>query len=203
MSELNESVEIAEETFLGDLVTFVLDEIKHAPKAWQAMSESEQDSVIERLDARSKTIVSKAINILASKDRATVVAKIESITFKAGIKAVLQVSPHAVFRHELADAEGQAVMIVIPNAEEILENGNGMPQADRDQPELGIDEDPLFDECLQTVRELGRVSISSVQRAMKIGYNRAANLVEQLQRAGWVTEADYNGVRELVVKQAA
>tara|TARA_R110001599_G_scaffold339851_1_gene559751 strand:+ start:37492 stop:37761 length:270 start_codon:yes stop_codon:yes gene_type:complete len=89
MSELNEVVEIAEETFLGDLVTFVLDEIKHMPKHWALMSEAEQDSVIERLDARSKTIVSKAINILASQNRATCVAKIESITFKAGIKAVL------------------------------------------------------------------------------------------------------------------
>tara|TARA_R110001599_G_scaffold339851_1_gene559752 strand:+ start:37762 stop:38103 length:342 start_codon:yes stop_codon:yes gene_type:complete len=113
------------------------------------------------------------------------------------------VSPHAHFRHELADAEGQSVMIVIPNADEILENGNGMPEADKDQPELGLDEDPLFDECLQTVREQGKVSISSVQRAMKIGYNRAANLVEQLQRAGWVTEPNKDGIRELVVEQAA
>lgn len=203
MSEQIEVAEIAEETFLGDLVSFVLEEMKYMPKQWALMSESEQGAVIERLDLRAKTIVKRAINILASQNRANVVAKIESITFKAGIKALLQVSPHAHFRHELADAEGQSVMIVIPNADEILENGQGMPEAEKDQPELGLDEDPLFDECLQTVRELGKVSISVVQRAMKIGYNRAANLVEQLQRAGWVTEADHNGVRELVVEKAA
>ena len=189
LDEIN-PVEVAEETFIGDLVSMALDEIKNVPKSWQELSEVDQGMVIDRLQSRVKTAASQAINIIASNNRPTVLANIESITFKAGIKAVLQVMPQAAHRHELADAEGCQVMIVIPHSEQITENGEGMPEADSDQPELGLDEDNLLDEALQTVKELDRVSISALQRKMKIGYNRAANLIEQLQRAGFVTEPD-------------
>jgi len=201
MSEQNEAVDVAEETFIGDLVSMAVTEIKNMPKSWQELSEDEQGEVIERLQNRAKSAAGQAINIIASNNRPTVLANIESITFKAGIKAVLQVSPQAAHRHELADAEGCQVMLVIPHTEQMTENGEGMPEADKDQPELGLDEDSLFDEAMQTVKELNRVSISALQRKMKIGYNRAANLIEQLQRAGIVTEPDERGARSLVLRK--
>jgi S-DNA-T family DNA segregation ATPase FtsK/SpoIIIE len=58
--------------------------------------------------------------------------------------------------------------------------------------------DPLYDEAVAIVTESRRASISSVQRKLKIGYNRAARLVEAMEMAGVVTEAGNNGQREVI-----
>ena len=60
------------------------------------------------------------------------------------------------------------------------------------------EQDALFDEAVAFVTESGRVSISSVQRKFKIGYNRAANLVEAMESAGVVSAAGQNGAREVL-----
>ena len=58
--------------------------------------------------------------------------------------------------------------------------------------------DALFDEAVAFVTEGRRVSISSVQRKFKIGYNRAANLVDAMEAAGVVSPAGHNGSREVL-----
>lgn len=58
--------------------------------------------------------------------------------------------------------------------------------------------DPLYDEVVRFVTETRRVSISSVQRKFKIGYNRAARIVEDMERAGVVSEAEGNGSRSVL-----
>ncbi|MBS3803361.1 MAG: DNA translocase FtsK 4TM domain-containing protein [Oleiphilaceae bacterium] len=58
--------------------------------------------------------------------------------------------------------------------------------------------DSLFDEAVAFVTEGRRVSISSVQRKFKIGYNRAANLVEAMEASGVVSSAGNNGAREVL-----
>jgi S-DNA-T family DNA segregation ATPase FtsK/SpoIIIE len=60
------------------------------------------------------------------------------------------------------------------------------------------DQDPLFDEAVQIVTESRRGSISGVQRRLKIGYNRAARLVEEMERIGIVSAADERGNREVL-----
>lgn len=60
------------------------------------------------------------------------------------------------------------------------------------------EQDALFDEAVAFVTESGKVSISSVQRKFKIGYNRAANLVEAMESAGVVSAAGHNGAREVL-----
>ncbi len=60
------------------------------------------------------------------------------------------------------------------------------------------EKDALFDEAVAFVTESRRVSISSVQRKFKIGYNRAANLVEAMEAAGVVSPAGNNGSREVL-----
>ncbi|MCI0732930.1 MAG: DNA translocase FtsK 4TM domain-containing protein [Methylococcaceae bacterium] len=59
--------------------------------------------------------------------------------------------------------------------------------------------DPLYDEAVRFVTESRRASISSVQRKFKIGYNRAARMVEDMERAGVVSAAETNGSREVLV----
>jgi len=60
------------------------------------------------------------------------------------------------------------------------------------------DMDPLFDEAVKIVTESRRASISGVQRRLKIGYNRAARLIEEMERIGIVTPPETNGNREVL-----
>lgn len=58
--------------------------------------------------------------------------------------------------------------------------------------------DPLYDEALAIVTETRRASISGVQRRLRIGYNRAARLVEEMEKAGVVGPLQTNGSREVL-----
>ncbi|WP_258178396.1 DNA translocase FtsK [Burkholderia multivorans] len=62
--------------------------------------------------------------------------------------------------------------------------------------------DPLYDEAVAFVVRTRRASISSVQRQLRIGYNRAARLVEQMEAAGLVSAMGINGSREVLVPAA-
>jgi S-DNA-T family DNA segregation ATPase FtsK/SpoIIIE len=62
--------------------------------------------------------------------------------------------------------------------------------------------DPLYDEAVAFVTETQRVSVSSVQRKFRIGYNRAARIVEQMEMSGVVTSAGNNGQREVLAPRA-
>ena len=59
--------------------------------------------------------------------------------------------------------------------------------------------EPLYDEAVAFVLETRRASISAVQRKFRIGYNRAARLIETMEHAGLVTSMNSNGSREVVV----
>lgn len=60
--------------------------------------------------------------------------------------------------------------------------------------------DPLYDEAVKLVTETRRASISAVQRRLKIGYNRAARMIEAMEMAGIVSPMQSNGSREVLVK---
>ncbi len=60
------------------------------------------------------------------------------------------------------------------------------------------DSDPLFDEAVQIVTDTRRASISGVQRRLKIGYNRAARMIEEMERIGIVSPPETNGSRTVL-----
>ncbi len=64
--------------------------------------------------------------------------------------------------------------------------------------EGATDQDPLYDEALRIVTETRRASISGVQRRLRVGYNRAARLIEEMERTGVVGEMQSNGQREVL-----
>lgn len=77
------------------------------------------------------------------------------------------------------------------NSDEILLPG--------EQAENGDEEsDAIYDEAVAFVTQSRKVSVSSVQRKFRIGYNRAARIVEQMEMSGVVTAAGHNGSREVL-----
>lgn len=80
---------------------------------------------------------------------------------------------------------------------------NGDPTEDALLPGESLDDDdgesdPLYDEAVAFVTETQRVSVSSVQRKFRIGYNRAARIVEQMEHSGVVSSAASNGQRDVL-----
>ncbi|HDN1279961.1 TPA: DNA translocase FtsK [Escherichia coli] len=61
-----------------------------------------------------------------------------------------------------------------------------------------VELDPLFDQAVQFVTEKRKASISGVQRQFRIGYNRAARIIEQMEAQGIVSEQGHNGNREVL-----
>lgn len=78
----------------------------------------------------------------------------------------------------------------------------GLPGVPGDTPAGGGDvegeDDPLYDQAVQIVCETRRASVSGIQRRLKIGYNRAARLVETMESAGLVGPLQSNGFREVL-----
>ena len=68
---------------------------------------------------------------------------------------------------------------------------------------IDAEQDPLYDQAVQIVMETRKASISGVQRRLKIGYNRAARMVESMEEAGLVGPLQPNGTREILVPAAA
>jgi len=62
----------------------------------------------------------------------------------------------------------------------------------------GDESDPLYDQAVAIVTETRRASISGVQRRLKIGYNRAARLIEEMENSGIVSQMQTNGSREVI-----
>jgi S-DNA-T family DNA segregation ATPase FtsK/SpoIIIE len=69
--------------------------------------------------------------------------------------------------------------------------------------ESGGEKDPLYDQAVEIVLRTRRPSISLVQRHLRIGYNRAARLIEDMERAGMVSAMQSNGNREVLVPAKA
>jgi len=65
-----------------------------------------------------------------------------------------------------------------------------------------VESDPMYDQAVAVVLKTRRPSISLVQRHLRIGYNRAARLIEQMERAGLVSAMQTNGNREVLVPAA-
>lgn len=130
-----DSVELASETMAGDLLAAVVDEIKQLQDPWQKTSQAMQANVIFRLELRIKLLTAKAVRIIAADGRPAMRAKVESVTFKDGIKAILKMRQNDPPRHDLADAAGSDVMVVLADADQ-YSGGCENVQPDPDQQNL-------------------------------------------------------------------
>jgi DNA segregation ATPase FtsK/SpoIIIE, S-DNA-T family len=86
--------------------------------------------------------------------------------------------------------------------EDVLEGPSGdvpgLEPAEGTPGELDGEQDPLYDQAVKIVTETRKASISGIQRRLKIGYNRAARMVETMEEAGIVGSLQTNGFREVL-----
>jgi len=103
---------------------------------------------------------------------------------------------HAVAAHlkGLAKPEYLEEVLEPEPAEDALGGEGGEPTGEKD---------PLYDQAVEIVLRTRRPSISLVQRHLRIGYNRAARLIEDMERAGMVSPMQSNGNREVLVPAKA
>jgi S-DNA-T family DNA segregation ATPase FtsK/SpoIIIE len=103
---------------------------------------------------------------------------------------------HRVIEHLKSQGEANYIEGVLTSMEE---------QGDGAELDGGADAeaDPLYDQAVAIVLKSRRASISFVQRDLRIGYNRAARLIEQMEKAGIVTPMQHNGNREVIAPARA
>jgi len=103
---------------------------------------------------------------------------------------------HAVVNSLRADAEPDYDDSILTAPREVNE---ALPSAFRDESSSSDPEsDPLYDQAVEFVTRTRRASISSVQRQLRVGYNRAARMIETMEMAGVITAAEDNGKREVL-----
>ncbi|HEY0858159.1 MAG TPA: DNA translocase FtsK 4TM domain-containing protein [Albitalea sp.] len=82
-------------------------------------------------------------------------------------------------------------------------DGEGGDIMTSDMPGGGGENDPMYDQAVAIVLQHRRASISLVQRHLRIGYNRAARLLEQMEKSGLVSAMSTNGNRDIIVPARA
>ena len=137
MSEENTSIEIVEEHMGQQLLEAMLDELKALQDPWDKTPEERQDEALRRLESRIKHLVRESVNTIAAGEWPIIRAQLESVTVKDGVKAVLKAHKDGQITHDLVDAEGSNVLIVITDSEQYL-GGMSEVQGDPDQPELAV-----------------------------------------------------------------
>jgi S-DNA-T family DNA segregation ATPase FtsK/SpoIIIE len=115
--------------------------------------------------------------------------------------------PNRVHGAFVSDQEVHRVVHALRGApptyvDEILEGPRGpvawLPGEETEGGETSAEQDALYDEAVRIVAESRKASVSGIQRRLKIGYNRAARLVETMEAAGLVGPLQTNGSREVL-----
>lgn len=133
-----EATKIAAATMHGDLMAIVIDEMKALPDVWQKLGESEQRDLIGRVRERTRHAIEDCVRIVATQGFTRIKASVESVTVKDGIKAQFALSKFDAARHDLIDAQGSTVFIVLADPEAFA-GGTEKVKADPDQGALVLD----------------------------------------------------------------
>jgi S-DNA-T family DNA segregation ATPase FtsK/SpoIIIE len=104
---------------------------------------------------------------------------------------------HSVVRHLKKSAQPRYMDEILEGPTSPTPGLAGIDQPAADSADA--EQDPLYDQAVQVVMETRKASISGVQRRLKIGYNRAARMVESMEAAGLVGPLQPNGTREILV----
>lgn len=217
---------LAHELLVHDLVEAGLFELKNLHSPYGKLNEGQQQEVIDRVTEAAEKAVHNAISIISSRNVSTIEVTMKEVKFNSKQLTLTSiVDAKDPNRHDLIDSAGRICLLVM--APDDYNDGLDFIQPDRDQHDLplhvsdltgslfqgstgpdepdgedvfvGHDQDPLYANAVQFVASSRRTSISAIQRALKVGYNRAARMIEWMETQGVVTPMDTNGGREVIV----
>jgi len=131
-----EVVEFAEHELGGKLMQVVVAQLEGQRKPWNELPEDTQAIALNAMTHAVDAAVRAAVHIIASDNRSSMHATVESVTFKDGVKAVLSLlkGPAA---HDLADAEGHTALVIVGDFGKFTEGGQKV------EPEPGQGRLPL------------------------------------------------------------
>lgn len=220
---------MTEATMVGALMQCVVEQLKVLPKPWQALGEREQQEFLDRVQGQVEGAVKKAVFLLAAQDRVVIPATVNKVVFKDGVKAELELAPGAPGRHDLADAEGELVYILIGD-NTALESRAGRPKAEKDQRDLPLndinddDADPTDEDngapklALDGLEQLPRAerdalikratdlvvssqvaSVSLLAQQLDVSEHVAGQILAVLAEGGVVSAPNHEGLRRVLV----
>ena len=219
-----EPMELAHELMVHDMVEAQLFELRNTKMPFPSLCPEDQQEVIDRMTKRAGELVRSAVAIIGSRGAATIEVTMKEVKFdskKLTLTGIVDAKDPN--RHELIDSAGRLCLLVM--APDDYYEGTDFVKPERNQRELPLsvaeiaagmgmqprqiepDEefapgtDPLYGEALSFVRDTRRPAISAVQRHLKVGYNRAARLLEQMEADGHVTPPNSSGAREVIAQQ--
>lgn len=134
-------LEFAREELAGKLKAMLVGLLESFKTPWNMTSEKNQAIALAKMEEVIDQQVRRAVMVIATERTPSLSATVESVTFKDGIKAVLMLDRHAEGRHDLADAEGTTVLIVMANPEQFT-GGMEKTGAAPDQAALGLESLP-------------------------------------------------------------
>jgi len=216
---------LAHELMVHDLVEAALFELRNIKMPFTRLGEDDQQEVIDRITEKASDVVRSAVSIIAARGATTIELTMKEVKFDAKkLTATGIIDAKAPNRKELIDSAGHLCLLVM--APDDYHEGTDFVKPERDQHELplsaaeriagmGLDlgkerqheedelpdgPDPLYEQALSFVRSTRRASVSAIQRHLKIGYNRATRMIEQMEAEGVVTPIDSNGGREVIAQ---
>lgn len=195
----------AKGTMVSVLMNAVIEELKLMDEPYKNMKEAGQKRVIKSVELGVKDAIEKAVDILAAEERHTVVASVEKVTFGKGVQVSISASADQVNILDLAQhkKKGGRVNIIMIDNDVHGSRMEGAPVAEKDQKPLPLEDknapDQLLEEAKEFIVQSRKASISAVQRKLKIGYNRAARLIEDLEKAKVVSPMQSNGSRSVLI----
>lgn len=212
---------LAHELMVHDLVEAALFELRNIKMPFLRLGEDDQQEVIDRISEKASDVVRSAVSIIAARGATTIELTMKEVKFDAKkLTATGIIDAKAPNRKELIDSAGHLCLLVM--APDDYHEGTDFVKPERDQHELplsvseivsgmGLERqreeddlpdgpDPLYQEALSFVRSTRRASVSAIQRHLKIGYNRATRIIEQMEAEGVVTPIDSNGGREVIAQ---
>lgn len=175
------AVSIAIESAGTTLLKALLNEIAQLPKPWQQTPAREQEVIIDRLRNGVEVCVRAAVTRIAAGSFQRITAEVESVTFKDGVKAVVQLPKGDAGTHTLADKTGGQVLIVIANEAEYVEGMQDI-EADEDQPDMFAEESaaPSSEALADTDRLLAKLAELGVRPGIE-----AAAWTERERAVAW------------------
>jgi hypothetical protein len=147
----NDGVLMASETIASDLIGMLVGELKLLPDIWPKIGPDEQDEIIGRVRDRVTDNVRRAVSLIASEGRITVVGDLKKVTFGDKVDAVFSLTKHDPAVRDLCEAQGQACLIVVANAGAHMKDADAMA-AERQTTIPGLDGDDAANSIIEQAR---------------------------------------------------